>query len=146
MSAETAHAIPGEKLRAAPLSIPGGLRAIFGAMILIGAVTFALEVRTDPTRAYAAWLQNYWVFLCLGLSGIFFTAIHYLVGATWSVTVRRIAEAFASFVPLCLLLFIVVAVGIPNLYLWSSPVATQGPGAHLIAKNGYLTKVPFILR
>jgi len=48
------------------------------------------------------------------------SAIHYLVGATWSVAVRRIADAFASFVPVAMLLFIVVAVGIPHLYIWSS--------------------------
>jgi hypothetical protein len=146
MSMEQAHAIAGEKLRAAPLSVPGGVRAVFGALILIGAVTFGLEVSSDPTRAYAAWLQNYWVFLCLGLSGTFFCAIHYLVGATWSVTVRRIAEAFASFVPVAALLFIPVAIGIPHLYLWSSQAATQGAGAHLIGKDGWLTANAFILR
>jgi len=114
-------------------------------MILIGAVTFSLEVSSDPTRAYAAWLHNYWVFLLLGLGGTFFSAIHYLVGATWSVAVRRIADAFSSFVPVALILFVLVAVGIPHLYLWSSPAATQGTGAHLIAKGGYLSSSLFIL-
>jgi len=165
MSGDQAQAIAGEKLRATALSIPGGVRAIFGAMILIGAVTFGLEVGSDPTRAYAAWLQNYWVFLCLGLAGTFFCAIHHIVGATWSVVVRRVAEAFASFVPVAALLFLIFFLGVPlwnllvsamglprapeavpNLYLWSSPAATQGAGAHLISKNGYLTTNFFLLR
>ena len=136
----------GDKLRVAPLSVAAGVRAIFGLMIIIGAVTFSLEVSSDPTRAYAAWLQNFWVFLCLGLAGTFFSAIHYLVGATWSVAVRRIADAFASFVPVAMLLFIVVAVGIPHLYIWSSPAATQGVGEKLIAKGGYLSTNFFIAR
>ena len=148
MSADAhAHAgLHGEKLRTAPLSVSTGVRALFGLMILIGAVTFSLEVSSDPTRAYAAWLHNYWVFLLLGLGGTFFSAIHYLVGATWSVAVRRIADAFSSFVPVALILFVLVAVGIPHLYLWSSPAATQGTGAHLIAKGGYLSSSLFILR
>jgi hypothetical protein len=106
-------------------------------------VTFSLEVSSDPTRAYAAWLQNFWVFLCLGLAGTFFSAIHYLVGATWSVVVRRIADAFASFVPMALILFIVVAVGIPHLYVWSSPAAASGVGAKM---GGYLSTNLFLLR
>jgi len=141
MSAETyAHAAsPPERLKVGPLSVSGSVQVLFGVMIAIGVVTFALEVASDPTRAYAAWLHNYWVFLCLGLAGTFFCAIHYIVGATWSVAVRRIAEAFASCVPLAFLLFLVVAVGIPHLYIWSSPAATQGVGQKLIAKGGYLT-------
>ncbi|HYQ96566.1 MAG TPA: hypothetical protein VER38_06105 [Candidatus Eisenbacteria bacterium] len=148
MSAEAfAHAAPhGERMRVAPLSVPMGVRALFGLMIVIGIVTFLLEVSTDPTRAYAAWLHNYWVFLCLGLGGTFFTAIHYLTGATWSVAVRRIADAFSSYVPIAFLLFVVVAIGIPHLYIWSSPAATQGEGAKLIAKNGYLSSSLYILR
>ena len=147
MSADTyAHAAAPERLRAAPLAVSGSVRVLFGVMILIGVVTFALEVTSDPTRAYAAWLHNYWVFLSLGLAGTFFSAIHYLVGATWSVVVRRIADAFASFVPVALLLFLVVAIGIPHLYIWSSPAATQGEGAKLIAKDGYLSSTFFIVR
>ncbi len=136
----------GDRLRVGPLSVASGVRAIFGLLIVIGAVTFSLEVSSDPTRAYAAWLQNFWVFLCLGLAGTFFSAIHYLVGATWSVVVRRIADAFASFVPMALILFVVVAVGIPHVYIWSSPAATQGVGAKLIAKGGYLSQNFFIIR
>jgi len=69
----------GDRARVAPLSVAAGARAIFGILIVIGAVTFSLEVSSDPTRAYAAWLQNFWVFLGLGLAGTFFSAIHYLV-------------------------------------------------------------------
>ena len=145
MSDAVAHAAPGEKLRVGPLTVSTGVRAVFGLLILIGAVTFALEVRSDPTRAFAAWLHNYWVFLGLGLAGTFFSAIHYLVGATWSVSVRRVADAFSSFVPIAALLFIPVAIGIPHLYIWSSPAATQGSGATLIAKGGWLAPLPYIV-
>jgi hypothetical protein len=146
MSADaTAHVGHGEKLRVAPLSVSTGVRALFGVLMVIGVVTFSLEVSSDPTRAYAAWLHNYWVFLGLGLAGTFFSAIHYLVGATWSVVPRRIADAFSSFVPMALILYVVVAVGIPHLYLWSSPAAIQGAGASAIAKNGYLS-ANFVIR
>ena len=149
MSAEAfAHAAPhqGESTRVAPVSISLGVRALFGLMIAIGAVTFFLEVRTDPTRAYASWLHNYFVFLCLALGGTFFTALHHMVGATWSVVVRRVAEAFSSFLPVAFLLFLVVLVGVPNLYVWSGSGAVQGAEANLIVKGGYLSFNLFAVR
>jgi hypothetical protein len=143
-----AHAAqhPEEKARVAPVAISMGVRALFGLMIAMGVVTFILEVNSDPTRAYAAFLHNYWVFLCLGLAGTFFTAIHYLVGATWSVAVRRIADAFSSYVPIAFLLFVVVVIGIPHIYIWSSPAAAQGESVKLITKGGYLSSTLFVLR
>lgn len=142
-----AGAHPGERPRVAPVVTSMGVRALFGVMITIGVLTFVLEVQSDPTRAYAAWLHNYWVFLCLGLSGTFFTAVHYLVGATWSVVVRRIADAFSSFVPVAFFLFLVLLLGgVSHVYVWSSPAATQGPEGNLIAKGGYLSSRFFSVR
>ncbi len=143
-----AHAMahPGEKARVAPVPVSMGVRALFGLMIAIGAVTFLLEWRTDATRAYAAFLHNYFVFLCLGLAGTFFTAIHHLVGATWSVVIRRVADAFSSFLPVAFLLFLVLLLGVPHIYIWSSSVAAQGEEANLIAKGGYLSSGLFAIR
>jgi hypothetical protein len=149
MNAEAmAQAAPhhGEPARVAPLSVALGVRALFGILIAIGAVTFFLEVRSDPTRAYASWLHNYFVFLCLGLGGTFFTALHHMVSATWSVVVRRIAEAFSSFVPVAFLLFLVVLVGVPHIYVWAGSATLQGPEANLIVKGGYLSSKLFALR
>jgi hypothetical protein len=70
---------------------------MFAIMIAIGIVTFLVGWRSDPTRAYASYLIGYVYVLGLGLAGTFFTALHYLVGATWSVVVRRVAEAFSSY-------------------------------------------------
>ena len=148
MSADfAAHAASpaADRPRVAPVAVSTGVRAIFGIMVVIGAITFFLERGSDPTRAYAAWLHNYWFFLSLGLGGVFFSAVHYLVGATWSVVVRRVADALSSFVPIGFLLFLVVLVGLPRLYVWSTPAA-QGPEGNLIAKGGYLSPQLFSVR
>lgn len=154
MSADaTVHAAPhhaashhGEAPRVAPMGVSLGVRALFGILIAIGAMTFLLEVRSDPTRAYASWLHNYFVFLCLGLGGTFFVALHHMVGATWSVVVRRVAEAFSSFLPVAFLLFLVVLVGVPHIYVWSGSAALQGPEADLVVKGGYLSSKLFAVR
>ena len=142
MSASNAMAHGGTKAVAAPLSVPMGIRAMFGVMIGIGAATFLIEVNGDPTRAFAAFLLGYVYFLFLGVAGAFFTALHHLVGATWSVVVRRVAESFTSYLPVALLLFFVLLLGVPHLYVWSSPSVASGLEAAHISKGGYLS-LPF---
>ncbi|HEX7077095.1 MAG TPA: molybdopterin oxidoreductase [Candidatus Eisenbacteria bacterium] len=127
---------------AAPLAAPAGLKAMFGILIAIGAVTFLTGIGSDPTRAYAAFLLGYVYFLFVALSGTFFSAIHYLAGSTWSVVVRRVAESFTSFLPVALLLFFVLLLGVPHLYVWSSPSVVHGAEAAQVSKGGYLS-IPF---
>ncbi len=134
------------KAQVGPIQVPLGVRAMFGILLLLGVATFLLEVRSDPTRAYAAFLLGYWYFMGLGLAGMFFTALNHLVGATWSVAVRRVAEAFSSYMPVALLLLLVLLLGIPNLYVWSSPPLVEGGHGADISKGGYLSTPLFTLR
>jgi hypothetical protein len=136
-----AHAAPR---MAAPLSVPGGLRAMLGIFIVIGLATFLIQYfgEADPTRAYAAFLLGYVYVLFLSVAGIFFTAMHYLVGATWSVVVRRVAEAFTAWMPFALLFFLLLILGVPKLYVWSNPPAVVPHEAEHVTKGGYLS-LPF---
>ena len=72
---------------------------IFLVMIAIGAVTMIAGLGSHPTRVWPAYLTSYFFFTSLGLGGLFFTAIHHATKAGWSTSLRRIPEAFTSFVP-----------------------------------------------
>ncbi|MGE5177341.1 MAG: hypothetical protein ACM3JJ_13335 [Hyphomicrobiales bacterium] len=146
MSASNAAAHAAGHVSAAPLSVPTGLRAMFGLLIAIGATTFLIGLNADPTRAYAAYLLGYVYFLFVALSGTLFTSIQYLTGATWSVVVRRVAESFTSYLPVALLLFFVLLLGVPHLYVWSSPTVTHGVEAAQISKGGWLSAPWFTVR
>jgi uncharacterized membrane protein YczE len=148
MSHVAAHAPSVDTLRerVGPIQIPTGVRAMFGLMILIGVVSFFVERQADPTRAYAGYLLGYWYFLSLGLAGTFFTALHYIVGATWSVVVRRVAESFTSYLPVALVLLLVLWLGIPHLYVWSAGAAGGADHAVDITKAGYLSTPLFTIR
>ncbi len=132
--------------RVKPIAVPLGVRAMFGLLLLLGVGTFVIEFRSDPTRAYAAFLIGYWFFMALGLAGTFFTALHYLVGATWSVVVRRVAEAFSSYLPMAFLLFLVLLLGIPHLYVWSTQLVSEGGHALDPWKGRYLSTPFFAVR
>jgi hypothetical protein len=136
-----AHAAPARI--PAPLAIPGGVRAMFGIFVVIGVASFLIQYHAggDQTRAYAAFLVGYVYFLFLSVAGIFFTALHYMVGATWSVVVRRVAEAFTAWMPAALLLFLLLLLGVPKLYVWSNPPVAGHEVEH-VTKGGWLS-VPF---
>ena len=47
--------------------------------------------------------------------------LHHLTGGNWGICVRRFAEAAAMTLPLMLILFIPIAVGMHHLYPWARP-------------------------
>ena len=132
--------------RVRPIPVRAGVQAMFGIMIAIGIGTFLLDVRSDPTRAYASYLLGYVFVLGIGLAGTFFTALHYLVGATWSVVVRRVAEAFSSYMPVALFLLLFLLLGIPHLYVWSTHPVVEGGHALDLTKGGWLSTGLFTVR
>jgi hypothetical protein len=146
--ATTAHgSTDALRSRLGPIAAPLGLKAMFAVLMAIGAAAFLLEARSDPTRAFAAFLLGYFYTLGLALFGTLFTSIHYLVGATWSVVVRRVAESFTSYLPWAFLLFFVLLLGVPHLYVWSNPgVPAHGVDAEHLTKGGWLTTPAFAFR
>ncbi len=71
-------------------------------------------------QAAKSYLFAFIVILTISLGGLFFTVLHHIVRAGWSVVVRRIAEGFASNLRWIWILFIpiVVATFTTDLYHW----------------------------
>lgn len=117
------------------------LKALFILFAVIGLVTFIVGLKTQPDRAWSNFLLEYFYWLCLGLSGVFFAALQHITASHWSVTVRRVGEAFIAYLPVAALLFIVLLFGLQNLYEWTHPHVMEHDPI-LGMKKGYLN-VPF---
>ena len=52
----------------------------------------------------------------LSLGGIYFTALHFLTGSSWSVSLRRLAENFFWYLPVILLLMVIVFIGADDVF------------------------------
>src|SRR5438876_10395631 len=74
------------------------------ALGLIGAVIAAVGMQKGTDGFWASWLLVAYYALGLSLSGLCFVAIHYTTGASWSVAIRRVAEAFAEAIPVAMVL------------------------------------------
>ncbi|MCS7082075.1 MAG: hypothetical protein N2561_05205 [Bacteroidetes bacterium] len=128
----TAVADPG------PLTASPRLKRFAMGMAAAGFLLFVLALATSPQRAWAAFLVNYFFFLCIGLGGLFFAALQYVTGAFWSVPMRRLAEGFAAYLPIATALLLVLLAGVHELYGWTDHEKFHfGP-----SKAAYLS-VPF---
>jgi len=84
----------------------------------------------------------YWTGLSLGCLAI--AMVGHLSGGDWAVVIRRVLEAGSRVLPWMLLLFIPIALGMPNLYEWARPEASADPILKL--KQAYLNRDFFLVR
>jgi hypothetical protein len=83
--------------------IVGGIG--LGASLILG---FAMG---NGERFFKSYLVAFMVVLSIALGGLFFTILHHLVKAGWSVVVRRISEGVASTLRYAWIFFIPILVG-----------------------------------
>ncbi|PWT81654.1 MAG: hypothetical protein C5B57_10040 [Blastocatellia bacterium] len=107
-----------------PAELTAAERRVLIGLSLIGAVTAAIALPQAAERFWASWLLVSYCALGTGLSGLCFVAIHYTTGASWSVVIRRIAEAFAAMIPLAVVLVAVVFAVRPQLYPWTNGIGS----------------------
>ncbi|MDR3608071.1 MAG: molybdopterin oxidoreductase [Oligoflexia bacterium] len=125
----------------APASIKGALVV----MAVLGLAAFAGGLATDAKRAWASFLMNHFYFFSLALGGMFFAAIQWLTGAMWSAPLRRVSEAFTSYLPFVVVTFIVLCFGLKLMYIWTDP-AVVASDAMIRLKSSYLNTGFFVVR
>ncbi len=129
-----------------PESSPWARLPLVGAgLAAIGLAVAAAAERGDPTRFLAAWLVAFVFFLTLALGCLYFVLMHTAAQGGWGVAVRRLAEHAAATLPLFVLLFLPVALGVRYLYPWSHPDAAAWD-ALLRWKRPYLNEGFFYAR
>ena len=122
--------------------VGGGL----GGLALL-ALTFA-GASVDPRQAMFSYLVAFVYWTGIGLGGLVLLMIMHAVKAKWVTVLRRSIETITLVLPLMAILFIPVAVGMKQLYIWVDPPADMGREAlRLLAnKHAYLNVTAFIVR
>ncbi len=101
------------------LSENSQLRHWFGGVALAALLLCSLGAATNPGQFHHSWLTALFFVISIALGALVFTMIFHLTGATWSVPVRRLLETLAAPMPLLLILFLPVLLGVRELYHWS---------------------------
>jgi len=113
-----------------------------GSLIVLGAALFAPDMREQALRS---WLLGFvfWAGIGIGCLGILLT--QYLTGGAWGVVSRRVLEASMRTLPIIVVLFIPLALGV-----WSGSVYTWThlpPTEHTMIQRGvFMTPWAWILR
>ena len=112
--------------------------------ILLAVVLCGFGYATDKVRFTQSWLVAFTFAITIILGGTFFVMVQYLTGSAWSVTVRRFMENIMVTIPVGLLLFVPIALGVSILYPWTKPEVLKLPA--VAAKASYLTEQMFVVR
>lgn len=126
-------------------TIPRRIMVRLGWVFAIGMLFTAAGLLLTPQRGWSNLLLVTVYITGLGIAGMLFVSIHYIVGASWNVVFRRIPEAMWIALPLGFLLMLGVFTGLPQLYEWADPEHV----AHdkiLQAKAVWLNPAAFSLR
>ena len=104
---------------------------------LLGAVALAIGATQQPQQTWKIFLVNFLFWSGISISGVVFSAIFQLTKAHWAAErVRIVAENFAYFLPISLLLYLLlILVGAASLYPW---ITDPPPG-----RAGWFT-LPFL--
>jgi hypothetical protein len=111
----------------------------------LGLIASALLYGGNPQQFYYSWLVSFLFFISLALGGMFFVLLHFVTKSGWGIVVRRLAENAIATMPLFVLLFIPIALGIHELFHWSHADVVAGDPL-LQGKAPYLNQGFFLVR
>lgn len=111
------------------------------AMAAVGVVGVAASwFAAGPERFWANWLLWFLFVLTVGLGSLFIVALGHLVGARWSVPIRRVPERLSGLVVFAAPMALVALWSLPVLYPWARPEAVLSP---IVAGKAPWLNVPF---
>ncbi len=114
-------------------------------LIAIGVIGFLVGLMKNPANLWSAYLVAFFFVSCLGLGGLFFTAIQHVAKAGWSSSIRRLSEGMTSFLPVMFVGGLVLVAGLKYLYPWAdAEVVASNPVIQ--AKTAYLNTGFLIVR
>ncbi len=87
-------------------AISRGLIWTFGALAVIGIVTFLISLEVDPLRGWQAYLVNFLFWEGMAQGAVVFAAIYHVVGGKWGPAVRRLGEGAVAYLPVGFVLFV----------------------------------------
>ena len=113
-----------ERSFAIPRDLLLDMRGWWRRFLAIGVVALTLSVIGaffNADQFYRSYLWTYMFFIGLPLGATALLMLQYLSGGAWGVVIRRPCEAAMRTMPLLMLLFFPIVIGIPHLYSWSHP-------------------------
>lgn len=105
-------------------SVPAGVAGVQRIALGVGVVglgLLALGYSTSHEHFFRSYLIAFVFWTGVALGSLAWSMIHHLSGGAWGVVTRRVFEASSRTVPFMALLFLPIAFGMQELYIWARP-------------------------
>ena len=142
------HAPAVSKVDVPPFSGGGKWLTLGGGVGLLLLILTFVGAAGNPQVAYFSYLTAFTYWAGISMSSVILLMIFHATHARWMTIIRRPIEAMAVSVPIFLVLFIPVILGMKHIYVWVEPPESLGHEAlKLIAgKAAYLNVKGFVVR
>ena len=116
---------------------------LIGGIVII-AITAVISYLMDNSELFwNHYLVNLFFYIGFALFGYIFTSIHYASNATWSTSVRRVAEGFTSYFLFGIVSVLLLGFGFAEIYDWKVAEVYDTFSA---SKKAYLTEIMFYIK
>jgi hypothetical protein len=92
--------------------------------LIVGAAGMVISVLGafhGPAQFFHSLIFSFFFWMTLTIGAAIMLMIQYLTGGVWGLILRRMLESAIMTLPLMLVVFLVLCIGIPDLYEWSHP-------------------------
>lgn len=111
----------------------------------IGALICVIGVFVDPAQFFRSYLVGYLFWVGMPLGCLVWLTVHFMAGGVWSLSLRRMLEAGVLTILPMTLLFVPIAFGLEDLYIWTHAEAVA-ESEILLHKAPYLNAPFFLIR
>ncbi len=136
-----AHIHIPDQVEARFLPRNGAARMIFGAMFVIGVVSFIVRLGQDPTAAWGSYVSNWMFFSSIAMGAVMFLAATTIVKARWNWSLRRVGAAFAAFLPVAFVLLIPMLFLRENYFPWIEEMDYD----YIVQQKAAYLNIPFLM-
>lgn len=119
------------------------MRALIVGVIFT--VVFIIGLFVDRAQFFHAYLVGYIFWIGITLGSLALLMLQHLTGGAWGLVLRRALEAATRTLPLMIVLFLPIVVGLKQIYPWTKPEVMNATTA-LQQKVAYLNAPFFMIR
>src|SRR3989442_8689953 len=116
-----------------------GVGVLFTLLMIVGAFL-------DRNHFFHGYLVGFIFWTGITVGSLALLMLQHLTGGAWGVVIRRVLEASTRTLPLMLLLFVPVAIGLRHIYAWTDPAVMGATPALQKKAASFLHPSFFIVR
>ncbi len=131
------------------LLAPPVAQTVQGRSLTVGVIfgiISAIGIFVAPDQFFRSYLLGYMLWLGLTLGCMAFLMVQHVTGGSWGTVIRRMLEAGSRTIPMMIVLFLPIILGMRRLYVWTNPEFMAKEEHLKMLSRQYLNPNGFVIR